>query len=858
MSPTEHDDGMLASLSRSISHALHQSRGIQLDLPTPESMRSSGENSDNEPYTANFVAILDSFIQALSRRGHRPEAEAIQRAKDIALEPKSLGGLDIAMRKPLDQNGFDSIVFWVEAWLQSLSSAEKSRRLQCPLPVRPSQRRGMTLTEKILAHHSIGSVSSSGLAAGDFVRVVVDWVAASEISYFSMTKTLSQLDSYTIWRNDRFWLAGDHVVDPRTYDTPLNRRLINAAEQVAHKFRLTDYKGPNYTIMHTEFVRERAEPGMIVVGADSHTCSSGAVGCLAVGLGAADVAMSLVTGETWFKVPECVQIRFVGQPQLGIGGKDIILHILGELKRNTVAAEKVVEFSGPGCQYLSVDARFAISNMCTEFGAITGIFVPDSTVQAYISGRKHRNRKSSSVYFRPDPDATYSEEYDIDLADVKPLLAIYPSPDDVVPVTNKAGLHLDGCFIGACTTTEEDLVLAGLVLEVGLRWNLPLVPGKRHVTPGSIPIRSRLEALGLLDIFKSAGFSIGAPGCSYCVGMGADQAGEGEVWLSSQNRNFKNRMGKGAMGNLSSAATVAASSFAMRVADPSPFIAEVEAGYFDAIKAHPLRKPSPSAVKETKLAYVEPHYHSSAGQSFAQHRSKAGERGNVSMPSHNRRASIVDKVIRLGDFVDTDQIAPADCLVTATTDEDLGDHCMKYTMPQFRAKVRDGLRVVVAGKAVGVGSSREAAVRAFKGELTKGESGDWERSIYSHRYFIGLGVRCVIGRSFAFIFGRNLPNMGILRFVIDDDVFYEAAVDGVEIQISLDDRQVQVGELTFHFQLSDMELALIENQGMTSAYQKFGKDIFHSLSGGKGIHEFSQELVDEKSELPAGMRDLQW
>ena len=117
--------------------------------------------------------------------------------------------------------------------------------------------------------------------------------------------------------------------------------------------------------MHTEFVRERAQPGMLIIGSDSHTCSSGAVSCLGIGLGAADVAMSLLTGISWFKIPECIEIQLVGKPAFGIGGKDVILHILGELKRNTVAADRIVEFCGPGVQYLSCDDRFAICNMCT-------------------------------------------------------------------------------------------------------------------------------------------------------------------------------------------------------------------------------------------------------------------------------------------------------------------------------------------------------------------------------------------------------------------------------------------------------------------------------------------------------------
>lgn len=117
--------------------------------------------------------------------------------------------------------------------------------------------------------------------------------------------------------------------------------------------------------MHTEFYRERAQPGMLVIGSDSHTCSSGALGCLAIGLGAADVTLPLVTGETWFKVPESVNVRLIGSPKPGIGGKDVILYILQQLKRNTVASERIVEYSGPGLQYLSSDGRFAISNMTT-------------------------------------------------------------------------------------------------------------------------------------------------------------------------------------------------------------------------------------------------------------------------------------------------------------------------------------------------------------------------------------------------------------------------------------------------------------------------------------------------------------
>ena len=181
-----------------------------------------------------------------------------------------------------------------------------------------------------------------------------------------------------------------------------------------------------------------------------------------------------------------------------------------------------------------------------EFGAVTGICVPDGITKAFVDHRKNPKHKRLSQYYRPDPDAQYVESYTLDLHKVEPFVARYPSPDDVVPVSEVAGTALDGCFIGACTTAREDLILAAFVLEAGLRRGMkPVAHGKRKVVPGSRPILHDLRVRGLTEIFEQAKFEIGVPGCSYCVGMSADKAGEGEVWLSSQNRNFENRMGPG-------------------------------------------------------------------------------------------------------------------------------------------------------------------------------------------------------------------------------------------------------------------------------------------------------------------------
>ena len=177
---------------------------------------------------------------------------------------------------------------------------------------------------------------------------------------------------------------------------------------------------------------------------------------------------------------------------------------------------------------------------------MTGVFVPDEITYEFINKRKNPKYKKLSTYYKPDDDAEYAETHIIDLSKVESFVARYPSPDDVVPVSEVAATKLDGCFIGACTTAREDLILAALVLEAGLKQGFkPATHGKRKVVPGSRPIAHNLRELGLAAVYEEAGFEIGVPGCSYCVGMSADKAGKGEVWLSSQNRNFENRMGPG-------------------------------------------------------------------------------------------------------------------------------------------------------------------------------------------------------------------------------------------------------------------------------------------------------------------------
>jgi homoaconitase/3-isopropylmalate dehydratase large subunit len=611
--------------------------------------------------TISIHDVLSSSAECLRRASNIAEADVLDVIRAKIAEQPAFGGLGIASEQIPSDTQYDEIKFLCESWLESLNSQERAQKTSRvstqPTPgVRP-----MTLAEKIFAHHCHGSVPPSGVSAGDVIVVGIDWVLASELSWAGMARTYEEMGAPGIWRNDRFWLAGDHVVHPSIVHVPKIKTFVETAEKAKKAFKMTEYQGMNYTIMHTEFVRERAEPGMLCIGSDSHTCSAGAAGCLAIGLGTADVMMALALGETWFKVPESISIEIQGKPATGISGKDVILHILKVFKRNTIAAERIVEFSGPGLQNLSYDARFAISNMCTEFGAVTGVFVPDQVTKDFIDQRKRRNNRSNSVYFKPDDDAYYAGRYTINLSEVEPSVAVYPNPDDVVPVSEKAGLKLDGVFIGACTTTEEELVLAALILKVGLSKNLPLAKGKKHYVPGSLPTVERLRDLHLLEVYEAAGFTRGPPGCSFCVGLSAEKAAEGETWLSSQNRNFKNRMGKGSIGHVTSAIVCAASAFSMTVTSPLEFLKEIDESFLESYKT--MRRGNSEPV-----TYVQPDLSSAEAQLEPTSSSASSAPLAKSTPSETVAPEglrlIESKVVRLGDFIDTDAVSTSVSLLS--------------------------------------------------------------------------------------------------------------------------------------------------------------------------------------------------
>lgn len=658
----------------------------------------------------------------------------------------------------------------------------------------------MTLTQKILAHHAIG-LPRPWVQAGDILRIRVDWTIASELAWNGMERTYAALGRPKLHDRNRFFLAVDHTVDPTTLakDTRA-QRLVELSRSFARESGIKHFYDANETILHTKFYRDLVLPGEVVLGADSHTSSHGGLGAFAIGLGGADVTAAMVLGQSWIEVPEAIAIDYVGAPPFGIGGKDIILKTLEALGRNTVAMERTVEYRGEDVRRFSTDVRFAIANMTAEFGGLNGIFEPDEVVADWIARRPADGITEGARYFRADDDAPYVARYRIELAQLGPLVARPFSPDNVVPIEEELGRRLDGAFIGACTTTEEELVLGALVLEAAMAaGQSPVASPNRIVVPGDLGMKRRLADAGLWAIYERAGFTVDPPGCSMCLGVASRRAGRGEVWLSSQNRNYENRMGEGSLAYLASGAVVAVSALGMKVADPRPYLPAARER-FERI----LGRDGERRLPEIRVTEPEIDVRGAAG------RGAAGE-ARVDGAARAEGAGLEGRVQRFGDHVDTDAIIPGQfCHLTSV--EELGAKCFHFVRPEFVERARAGRTIVVAGQGWGSGSSREQAVWALK----------------------GAGIKAVIARSFAFIHKRNLVNEALPYLVVADDAFYELAQEDATVEVDFASITVSVAGRRFPARgATPMIQALQRAGGLVPAIQRHGREVFTALAQGE-------------------------
>lgn len=319
-------------------------------------------------------------------------------------------------------------------------------------------------------------------------------------------------------------------------------------------------------VIHQRLVESWVNPGDVVIGADSHSCTPGALGAFATGMGSTDVAIGMALGKTWFRVPDTFRVEVTGKLPKGVYSKDVILHLIGEIGADG-ATYKALEFCGNTIEGMSVESRFVLSNMAVEAGAKAGLMASDGTTKEYLGdhGRADKYREIA-----PDADAVYEQVVKIDAAALSPTISFPHTVDNTRRIEEVGDVKIDQVYIGTCTNGRiEDLRIAAEMLKGKTHH-----PGTRLiVVPASKDVYLQALKDGLIELFMEAGAAVLAPGCGPCVGVHQGILADGEACLSTQNRNFQGRMGnpKGFI-YLASPATAAATAIEGKIADPRTYL----------------------------------------------------------------------------------------------------------------------------------------------------------------------------------------------------------------------------------------------------------------------------------------------
>jgi len=418
---------------------------------------------------------------------------------------------------------------------------------------------GKTLAEKIIGEHAGREVS-----AGEIVVAKVDLCYVQDGTGPLAMREFRELGRDRLAMPDRTLIFLDHAAPcPRQELANDHKSLRQFAAEFGCK--LFDIgKGVCHQIVLEQF----AAPGLMIVGADSHTCTNGAVGAFGTGMGSTDVAVAIATGETWFKVPETIRIDVTGKLSPGVHSKDVILHLIGLLGADG-ATYKALEFAGEGLAELQVSDRATVANMAVEAGAKTSIFPSDERTREYLAehGREREWRE-----LRPDGHASYERTIAIDMNSLVPVVSLPHYVDNVKPITDPecADVAIDQVFLGSCTNCRiEDI----RVFEKIMRGK-NVHPGTRTLlTPASRSVFMQALEEGLIDSLVKSGVTITTAGCGACVGVHGGVLADGERCLATSNRNFKGRMGNpNAFVYLASPATAAATAIKGELADPREFL----------------------------------------------------------------------------------------------------------------------------------------------------------------------------------------------------------------------------------------------------------------------------------------------
>ncbi len=413
----------------------------------------------------------------------------------------------------------------------------------------------MNLAEKILAAHC----GKSAVSPGEFINVRVDMVLANDITAPIAIREFHRTGVGEVFDPQKVVMVPDHFVPNKDIASAEQVKLLRefCRKQKTFYFELGQM-GIEHVLLPEQGL---VLPGEVVIGADSHTCTYGALGTFATGMGSTDIAAAMATGEIWMKVPPTIRLVYHGTPGKWIGGKDLILYTIGDIGVDG-ALYSALEFNGEAVEALSMDGRFTMANMAIEAGAKVGLFRVDNKTQLYIKSRAER---AYNVY-EPDADAEYSKVIEYDISSLDPQVALPHSPANVRPVGEVGDVEIDQAVIGSCTNGRlEDLQMAAQILKgrtVNPRVRCIIIPGSQQVYLDAL-------TLGLIEVFVRAGAAVSTPTCGPCLGGHMGILAEGERCISTTNRNFVGRMGSPRSEvYLSGPAVAAASAIAGKIVSP--------------------------------------------------------------------------------------------------------------------------------------------------------------------------------------------------------------------------------------------------------------------------------------------------
>jgi 3-isopropylmalate/(R)-2-methylmalate dehydratase large subunit len=415
---------------------------------------------------------------------------------------------------------------------------------------------GMTMTQKILAYHA----NLDHVNPGQLIKSKVDMILGNDITTPVAIKEFRKIGVDKVFDIEKIAIVPDHFTPNKDIKSAQQVKFIR--EFVKDMGIVNFFEVGQMGIEHALLPEKGLVVcGDVVIGADSHTCTYGALGSFSTGVGSTDMAAGMATGEAWFKVPEAIKFVLKGKPGKWVSGKDIILHIIGMIGVDG-ALYKSMEFVGEGINYLSMDDRFAMANMAIEAGAKNGIFEVDHKTLDYV---KEHSSKPYKI-FKADKDAIYSEIYEIDLSTVRPTVAFPHLPENARTIDNVGEIKIDQVVIGSCTNGRiEDLRIAASVLK-----NRKIHPDVRCIIiPATQKIWKQAMNEGLFDIFIDAGAVVSTPTCGPCLGGHMGVLASGEKAVATTNRNFVGRMGHPESEvYLASPAVAAASAVEGKIASP--------------------------------------------------------------------------------------------------------------------------------------------------------------------------------------------------------------------------------------------------------------------------------------------------